>query len=492
MTKVMFAGYPAPHVYDAPDGEKAVQQLLWGDEVIVSDQRRNGYRYLERARNSQGWIREEDLTPDRLLEIAFVDVGQGDGCLVTTPEGRHVLVDAGVGSEMYWYLRWRFDLRSRSADSGPLVIDHAVITHPDENHFSGLGPILDSPWVAIGTLHHNGIVHRAGTEPLGPTTHGHRPEHLLELLPDRDALADLLADDVNVGRSPYPRLMRKALADDLVGDVRMLSAVDGHLPGHDGADAGLAIGVLGPVVEEVDGTPALRVLGDPAATGKGHSIVLQVRHGEVAIRLGGDLDVPAQQLLLEHHIGVDATALATLAGGARADALAAARAVFQVDVVKACLHDRGCDVEDLFMEATHAAATVIHGGDEEQHAHLRPDALGLTGRWSRGSRPLIFSTGLARPHTSWLERPAALAASEGEDLEEARFLADAGRQVETDPDSVAARYQRAVSVFGLISLRTDGERVVLAQKRERRRGATSFDHYCLEPTPEGLAWNPDA
>jgi hypothetical protein len=355
-----------------------------------------------------------------------------------------------------------------------------------------LGPILDAPQIAIGTLHHNGIVHRPGRDPLGPTTEGHRPERLLQLLRDRDAMAELLADDANVGRAPYPRLMRKVLADDLVGDVRMLCAGDGHLPGYDGSAGGLAVDVLGPVVEEVDGAPTLRVLGDPDATGKGHSVVLRVRYGDVAIRLGGDLNIPAQQLLLQHHIGVDATGLAALAGDAREATVAAARAVFQVDVVQACLHDRGCDVEDLFMEATNAAVTVIHGGDEEQHAHLRPDALGLTGRWSRGSRPLIFSTGLVRPHTSWLQRPAALAASEGEDLEEARFLADAGRLVETDPDDVAARFQRAVSVFGLIHLRTDGERVVLAQKRAQRRGAASFDHYCLEPTADGLAWNPDA
>jgi hypothetical protein len=491
VTEVMFAGYPAPYVFAAPDGREAVQQLLWGDEVLATDQRRNGYRLLERARNARGWIREEDLVADRLLEVAFVDVGQGDGCLVTTPDDRHILVDAGVGSEMYWYLRWRFELRDRPPDAEPLMIDHAIVTHPDEHHFSGLGPILDSTRIAIGTLHHNGIVPRPGRDPLGPTTEGHRPERLLQLISDRDAMAELLADHANVGRARYPRMMRKALADDLVGDIRMLSADDEHLPGYDGG-GGLAIDVLGPVVEEVDGTPTLRVLGDPGATGKGHSVVLRVRYGDVAIRLGGDLNVPAQQLLLQHHIGVDATDLARLDPGGRAAAVAAARAVFQVDVVKACLHDRNCDVEDLFMEATHAAVTVIHGGDEEQHAHLRPDALGLSGRWSRGSRPLIFSTGLVRPRTSWVDRPAALAASEGEDLEEARFLADAGRQVETDPDTVAARFQRAVSVFGLINLRTDGERVVLAQKRERSGAATSFDHYCLEPTADGLAWNPEA
>lgn len=479
MTKVMFAGYPAPYVYAAPDGVEPVQQLLWGDEVLATDQRRNGHRFLERARNSKGWIREEELISDRLLEIAFIDVGQGDGCLVTTPDDRQILVDAGAGTEMYWYLRWRFDLRERTADVGPLTIDHVIVTHPDENHFSGLGPILDTPQIAIGTLHHNGIVHRPGSAPREP-------------IRDRRALAELLADHANVGRSRYPRLMRKALADDLVGDIRMLSAADVHLPGYEGGDGDLAIDVLGPVVEEVDGTPTLRDLGGIAATGKGHSVVLRVRHGDVAIRLGGDLNVPAQQLLLQHHVGVDATGLDALDADARAATVAAARKVFQVDVVKACLHDRGCDVEDLFMEATNAAATVIHGGDEEQHSHLRPDALGLTGRWSRGSRPLIFSTGLARPHTSWLERPAALAASEGEDLEEARFLAEAGRQVETDPDDIAARFQRAVSVFGLISLRTDGERVVLAQKRERSGSATSFDHYCLEPTADGLAWNPEA
>lgn len=488
----MHAGYPAPYVYAEPDGRKAVQQLLWGDWVLATDQTRDGYRFLERARNSKGWIREEDLIPDRLLEVAFVDVGQGDGCLLTTPDDRRILIDAGVDSEMYWYLRWRFDLRHRPVDAEPLMIDHAIISHPDEDHYAGLGPILDAPQIAIGTLHHNGIVHRPGSDPLGPTTDGQSPERLLQLVRDRDGLAALLADDANVGRSRYPRLMRKALANPLVGDIRMLGADDGHLPGYDGADGGLAIDVLGPVVEEVDGTPTLRVLGGTGVTKNGHSVVLRVRYGDVTIGLGGDLNVPAQRFLLRHHAGVDTATLDGLDADARAERVAAARAVFQVDVAKAC-HHGSSDVEDVFMEATNAIATVISSGDEEQHSHPRPDALGLTGRYGRGPRPLIFSTELARSHTSWLERPAALVASEGDLLDEARLLADAGRQVDSDPDTTAARFQRAVTVYGLITLRTDGERVVIAQKLERSRGATSFDHYCLEPAGAGgLAWNPRA
>jgi hypothetical protein len=120
----------------------------------------------------------------------------------------------------------------------------------------------------------------------------------------------------------------------------------------------------------------------------------------------------------------------------------AARRVFQVDVAKAC-HHGAADLSTKFLTALNPVATVISSGGDEPHSHPRADALGATGLHSRGTRPLIFSTELARSHRDAMKR--------------------------------------RVAVYGTIQLRSDGHRVVLAQKLERPRGSTQWDLYRLEP-----------
>ena len=44
---------------------------------------------------------------------------------------------------------------------------------------------------------------------------------------------------------------------------------------------------------------------------------------------------------------------------------------------------------------------------------------------------------------------------------------------------------RSVDVYGAINLRTDGKRIVMAQKLERKRGDTEWDVYQLEKPPGG-------
>lgn len=54
-----------------------------------------------------------------------------------------------------------------------------------------------------------------------------------------------------------------------------------------------------------------------------------------------------------------------------------------------------------------------------------------------------------------------------------------------------AQFQRAIAVYGLITLRTDGENVILAQKLEKRSGTREFDYHCLEANDGELVYNPD-
>lgn len=66
------------------------------------------------------------------LRIDFLDVGQGDAILVTTPRGRQVLVDGGPSAQR---------LAAQLGEAMPhwdRSLDAVVLTHPQEDHLGGL------------------------------------------------------------------------------------------------------------------------------------------------------------------------------------------------------------------------------------------------------------------------------------------------------------------------------------------------------------------
>ncbi len=74
--------------------------------------------------------------PDGRLHVAFLDVGEGDATLITTPRGQQILVDggpsptaltSGLGQEMPFWDR---------------SIDLMVMTHADADHITGLVEVL--------------------------------------------------------------------------------------------------------------------------------------------------------------------------------------------------------------------------------------------------------------------------------------------------------------------------------------------------------------
>ena len=86
------------------------------------------------------------------LEAVFLDVGQGDATLLSLPNGRHVLIDAGVRSPyrdegertVVPHLE-RFGIRQ---------LDALVLTHADADHVGGAASVLRS--VPVARIVHNG------------------------------------------------------------------------------------------------------------------------------------------------------------------------------------------------------------------------------------------------------------------------------------------------------------------------------------------------
>lgn len=299
-----FAGYPSATIFEHSTGSSAVGQCLWGDWVAVTGEAQDG-RVPVRSRRV-GWMEPGGLQDKRLLEIIFVDIGQGDGALMVTPDDRAVLVDAGESDNMYRFLKWRFGDFQR-----PFEFPIVVVSHGDQDHWGGFSPIFSEPNLRFGTVFHNGMVERGdarGVHALGPRVEVGRDKWVTGLLPDDAAMRALLSDPVKVGRRRYARLLRDLANSGRVERFRMLARPANetrHVPGF-GPEDRLSMEVLGPIVETADGRPALRWLGDAAHTKNGHSVVLKVRYGSIRILMGGDLNTPSENLLLGAHTGLPA------------------------------------------------------------------------------------------------------------------------------------------------------------------------------------------
>lgn len=99
-----------------------------------------------------GWSPRDAPGPDA-VRVTFLDVGQGDACLLELPDGQTVLIDAGA----------RYDtLDMGRAVVGPYLwergitrLDHVVATHPQLDHVGGLAWVIRS--FAVGRYWSNGI-----------------------------------------------------------------------------------------------------------------------------------------------------------------------------------------------------------------------------------------------------------------------------------------------------------------------------------------------
>jgi beta-lactamase superfamily II metal-dependent hydrolase len=456
MTKAVYAGYPTAFVYENPvDGSDKIGHLLWGtwiehQEVEQGEWAKVRIRGWDVNRQQKiGWMKKTDFNEERILEIYFVDVAQGDGCLIITPDDKFHLVDAGEGWNMAAYLRWKFNLRHFN---GTITFENMIISHSDMDHYKGFTDIASEPKIDFKNIYHNGLVERKGGPLLGQRANG----FLTDVIEDEADLDVIINDPAKVGSKLYPNLMKALRAK--AASIKMICSEDQFLPGYD-QNSTVKIHVLGPVPTQNGGQRTMRWFGGDGPTKNGHSVVLKLEYDKVKILLGGDLNIPAENHLLQHYTGIDPK---TANDAQRAQLVTDARQTFGVDVAKAC-HHGSADFSSLFLQAVNSAATVISSGDEEPHAHPRPDAVGAFGKFGRGDRPLIFSTELARSTRDLILR---------------------GTGAATGPTIEALG--RTVAVYGMINLRTDGKKVVLAQKLEQRAERGEWDYYTLEPDANGV------
>lgn len=494
MAKIRYAKGPVIYLYDVDNLKTKKRQLLWGDWLRIGDDINEKWSKIQWGEDTFA-IKKEDYQKERLLEMIFLDVGQGDGCILTTPQigarEKIMIIDAGEGSNMENYLNYRFrDFKKK------FTFHAAIVTHPDSDHYRGFQNIFENKQISFEHIYHNGLMEQTGSNLLGPEEDG----FLTGICPTAADARDLYSDDAVRGGKWYPNLIWTALNSNRVGDVAMLSSEHGTkeggrtwMPGFAPSDnPDFTIEVLGPVVEEApNGKKGLRTFSSSMTatamhdgkTKNGHSVVLRLQYRDFSVLFGGDLNLQAEHFLMRHY-GNNGKAPATLAETKAM--IEKARARFGVDLMKSC-HHGSSDVTDEFLEATEPAAYVVSSVDEESHVHPRPDLLGLLGKKGRGARPLVLCTEILR---STREREdynlkddldkLNAKIDEEEDIQKKIKLEKEREQI------LYVLFRRNVGVYGAINLRTDGREALVAFRMEKTKGTKRWFYYELEKDANGV------
>ena len=468
-----FVAADSTKLYRSKTDPKADVHLLWGDGVRLLGGTGNG-RVEVQARGKTGWVETDALGGESLLEVYFIDVGQGDGVLIKTPDFRHIMIDGGnprsrqnTGKNAADFVDWKF---VEDYGQSTIELDAMIASHNDLDHYGGLSDILDvkqkeeldAQGISVEAFYHAGLSWwlQNDERTLGRTAKVDGRSYYIDLIDSRNSAKRATL------QGAWGQFIERALsakrADGGFSTFKRISHKSGFLPDFEAGGKGPSLRALGPIERTVSGKPALPKFKSNSTTTNGNSILLRLDYGRARILLTGDLNTESQNLILE-----------TFSGD---------RMQFQCDVTKGCHHGSD-DVSFAFLQAMGAAATVISSGDAEGHDHPRPRivaASGATGHLTvdrdKIITPLVYSTELAR--STSLGTPFKLSYANGTATEtiDGRKLAEAEVEYsERLPGSPNPRKGKrtldgaclvAGLIYGLVNVRTDGDTILAATLNE--------------------------
>lgn len=152
-------------------------------------------------------------------------------------------------------------------------------------------------------------------------------------------------------------------------------------------------------------------------------------------------------------------------------------------MAKACHHGSD-DVSYEFLSAMRPAVTVISSGDNEGHDHPRPEIVAASATAGyleiaadKILTPLVYSTELARsvnlgkPVRLTISDPAGDTVVEQDRLGKVSVAAKVTKAGDLNPTTVTRRlgstYIVAGLIYGLVNIRTDGEKILCATLNEK-------------------------
>ncbi len=423
--------------------------LAWGDaiEVMGNAGANTQVRIAgEGGRPLDGEVRGKLPTQAKsVLKFSMVDVQQGDGLVVETPEGKVILIDGGDNQLFARYLAARYQGSSTDA---PLEVDAIVVTHGDADHFDGLNKIRDSEkhktprkrlFLHPKRVYHNGLVKGPSKlddgEMFGTTVDASFGLAIADLYDDpRDAPAthaNRYFQRWNATLNHWEKRGTIDLRRLAFGNKNAFSFLEPE---------GIEVEVIGPIERRTTRggkrrtvltflrTPPKTVelpLGveddgsskrpySASHTINGHSVAFRMTYGNVRFLFTGDLNQESMELLRKK-VGP---------GG------------LQAEIFKAP-HHGSADFDLAAIEAVAPVVSMISSGDEssrKEYIHPRATLIGALGRASRASLPIVLCTELAA------------------------FFELRGSS-KTDKGKSYFGFER--TSFGIIQIRTDGRRVLV-------------------------------
>lgn len=436
------------------------EQFFWGDTVEVLARNARDLRVRIHGRKkvaAEGRIASSaKLRATPLLWLSMIDVQQGDGLILETPEGRIVFIDGGDNQLFARHAAFRY--RGTTA-ADPLVVDLMLVTHGDADHFKGLVELRKSEsdtrpnksiFVVPQRYYHNGIVkrpdkaadgkRRKDIDLLGATTEENGKLYLTGLVEDP---ADTPANERN---GPFQAWIDTLAAWEARAQTKLGAPIERRRIDHKTAGAfdflaaeGVEVELLGPIVADTAQGAGLEFLHDAPDDAKlmlgtveepsgsysashtinGHSISFRLRYGNVRFLMTGDLNQAAGRRLREALPG----------------------ASLRCEILKAP-HHGSADFDMEFLKEAGPVVSLVSSGDEselKEYIHPRATFLAALGKASRTTPAVVLITELAAffKVIGYVPRPAS-------------------KPGKPDPFFAFERTN-----FGIIHVRTDGERVLV-------------------------------
>ena len=441
-----------------------------------------------------------------VLKFSMVDVQQGDGMVLETPpdendETRLVFIDGGDNKLFARHVAARYSHR-KSSKTDPLEVDLILITHGDADHFEGLVDIKRSEtergisgrkrlFIHPRRVYHNGLVKgpTAVPEPerLGRTVIVNGTPMIVDLYDDpRQApenmqnrpfklWADALSHWEERGEITFKRVAHGMNADDLFGFLGPGVRVEIQGPfASKVTDGGVSKDALpflhtppkSALIHMEEGTAPSSDNFSVSHTINGHSLAFRLIYGNVRFNFTGDLNQESMALMREK------VALEEL----------------EAEIVKAP-HHGSADFDFKALKAMKPVVSLISSGDEsadKEHIHPRATLVSALGKVSRGETGIVLCTELAAffaVRDQSHERPLIARFYRGDEgITRADLRKFYGGTFRTKEDEAALpsffAFER--TNFGIIHVRTDGERVLV------------FTHSGKEGMREAYRFNVDA